>query len=165
MRSYKTMSLIFALTSGFLFSTICAAAEKTMQKNVDYGVEIPKSGEIWTLSRAIENLAVVGESTNNKPKRLKISGTITKVCQKKGCWLILTDGDRFARVTFKDYKTFVPTDTGTEPSLILGVLSEKELTASAAKHYAKDAGESTVSVGARREYSIIAEAIRIGART
>ena len=161
MRFHNALPLIIILVSSFSLSTLSTAAEQRGQGGVNYGVEIPESGETLMLSQAIDELSVNSES---KPqKAIKISGTITKVCQKKGCWLILTDGEQFARVTFKGYKIFVPTDTGTQPSTILGVLSETKLTASAAKHYASDAGESTALVGARREYSIVAEAIRIGA--
>ncbi|MFT5694019.1 MAG: hypothetical protein ACI92E_003362 [Oceanicoccus sp.] len=161
MRSHNALLLNAALISGLFFAATSVAAEKGVKPGVNYGVEIPESGKIWSLSSAIGNLAV--GSDGKKEKTLKISGIITKVCQKKGCWLILTDGEDFARVTFKDYETFVPTDTGTKPGLVFGILSVKELTASAAKHYASDAGESTDLVGARHEYSIVAEAILIGA--
>jgi hypothetical protein len=163
MRSHKPFLLLTTLLGSLSFSIIASAGDATVQQSASYGLDIPESGKIWALSKAIDNLTVGDES--KELKTIKISGIITQVCQKKGCWLVLTDGEQFARVTFKDYKTFVPTDTGTEPGIVLGVLSEKKLTASAAKHYASDAGESTELVVARREYSIVAEAIRIGAKS
>src|SRR5690606_40565909 len=35
-------------------------------------------------------------------------GTILDVCQKKGCWIVVSDGTSQMRVTFRDYSFFLP---------------------------------------------------------
>ena len=39
---------------------------------------------------------------------LRITARVEQVCQTKGCWMIVTDGEHEARVTFEDYGFFVP---------------------------------------------------------
>jgi hypothetical protein len=94
---------------------------------------------------------------------IKIQGQITEVCQAKGCWMILVDGDTYARVTFEDYGFFVPIETSMQRSVVYGVLTETVLTGEQADHYAKDAGsQSTLALkGEVKEYSIVARAVQL----
>jgi hypothetical protein len=39
-----------------------------------------------------------------------IHGQVTEVCQKKGCWTVIREGDEHVRVRFKDYGFFLPKD-------------------------------------------------------
>lgn len=129
-------------------------AEEWRESMKLYGAEIPKAGEIVTLKRSIENIAV------SQDQLQKISGIVTKVCQKKGCWMILTDEDSHARITFKDYEFFVPATTGRVKAIVYGELTEAKLSERRAKHYAKDAGQSGENIkGSINEYSIVASGV------
>jgi hypothetical protein len=44
-------------------------------------------------------------------KAVCIEGTVEKVCQSKGCWLELKQGERSVHVTFAGYSFFVPKDS------------------------------------------------------
>jgi len=39
-----------------------------------------------------------------------VEGVMTEVCQKKGCWMEVKDGDESIHVVFKDYAFFMPKD-------------------------------------------------------
>jgi hypothetical protein len=93
-------------------------------------------------------------------------GEVTEVCQAKGCWMILVDGDSYARITFKDYGFFVPIETSMQRSVVYGVLSEHVLSGEQAEHYAQDAGaQSTLELqGEVREYSLVASAVQLESR-
>jgi hypothetical protein len=41
-------------------------------------------------------------------QRVRLEGRIEKVCQQKGCWLELKEGERSVLVTFEGYSFFVP---------------------------------------------------------
>ena len=69
----------------------------------------------------------------------KFSGRIVEVCQAKGCWLMLEDGGRAARVMMKDHAFSVPKDAS-GAAIVFGTLSEKTLDAKTARHLAEDAG-------------------------
>ncbi len=120
-----------------------------------FGDAMP-AGPSQSLAEAIE--ALDAEAVSN----LKLEGTITKVCKKKGCWMVLTDGDVYARVTFKDYGFFVPTDSGGLSSTVYGELQQKTLSRKEARHFAKDEGADPKQIkGDVVEYAIVASAVEI----
>lgn len=85
-----------------------------------------------------------------------ISGRVTQVCQKKGCWMILAEGDFFARVDFNDHAFLIPKDTQGQAA-VLGHLVKKQLTDEQRAHYAEEgAGELPAD-----SYELVADAVRI----
>ena len=94
--------------------------------------------------------------------KVVVTTRIAKVCQKKGCFFIAQDGDAVARVTFKDYGFFIPTDSGGKEVTLAGVFERRELSESQARHYQDDLGESRARPPAGGvEYQIVATSIRI----
>jgi hypothetical protein len=93
-------------------------------------ITIPRTISV-TVSDAIEK-------TELHAKPILVRGTINDVCQRKGCWLMVTDGVEEMRVTFKDYAFFVPTDSDGRNVMIEGVVTEEEISEGAAKHYASE---------------------------
>ena len=86
-------------------------------------------------------------------KQVMISGEVLDVCQKKGCWLVVSDGTSQMRVTFKDYGFFVPTDVSREV-VLQGVVFVEELPEETAKHYAEESkGEDPSAIeGPQKSY-------------
>jgi hypothetical protein len=93
---------------------------------------------------------------------VRVAGTIGKVCQKKGCWFYVRDGDQEVRVTMKDYGFLVPIGSAGRKASIEGVLTVRELSEGQAKHLAEDGGEDPNKVtGPQREYQLVATAVGI----
>lgn len=85
------------------------------------------------------------------------SGRITQVCQKQGCWLVLTgDSGEFARVFMHDHTFSVPKDARGE-AVVYGTLGEKKLTAEEVAHLKKDGAAAP----AERELQIEATSVLI----
>jgi uncharacterized protein DUF4920 len=64
-----------------------------------------------------------------KPKdgeKVRLEGTIEKVCQNKGCWLTLRQGEQRVHVTFEGYSFFVPKDSASRPVVLEGKVVVKE---------------------------------------
>jgi len=141
-----------------MFST---SADNSFSVDQTFGGEVPVEGDAVTLEQAIANLEQGQEGF------VKIQGEVTEVCQAKGCWMILVDGDTYARVTFEDYGFFVPIETSMQRSVIYGELSEHTLSGAQAEHFAQDAGaQSTLKLeGEVREYSILARAVQLENRS
>ena len=59
-------------------------------------------------------------------KKVRLEGTIEKVCQNKGCWLELKQGTRSVHVTFAGYSFFVPKDSTGQPVVLEGRVVVKE---------------------------------------
>lgn len=135
-----------ALLTLFAAATVCAG---------DYGAPMPAEGTPLPLGAAIEQAEDAGRYEG------KIRGRITQVCRRKGCFMVLADDRHAARVTFKDYGFFVPTDTAPGMTTVFGELTARPLTPEEANHYAADAGRPGEATAAVREYSIIATAVHI----
>ncbi len=120
-----------------------------------FGDAMPEAPDAVTLGDAIASLDT-GETVD-----AKIAGKITEVCAKKGCWMVLTDGSDYARVRFKDYSFFVPTDSDGHEAVVMGSLTAKQISADEANHYEKDAGREGKYRGEQREYSIMASSVVI----
>lgn len=95
-------------------------------------------------------------------KEVVIQTTVAKVCQKKGCFFVAQNEENTARITFKDYSFFIPTDSKGKKVTLVGTFDKKVLTEDKAKHYAEDAGEDTEKIkGEQVEYSIVATSVSI----
>lgn len=134
----KLSALLVSFVAAFTF---VANADKSFTADQSFGAEMPVSGESVSLRQAI---AAIDSGT---AQHIKIEGQVTEVCQAKGCWMILVDGDSYARITFEDYGFFVPIETSMQRSLVYGVLTEHVLSGEQAEHFAQDAGaQSTLAL-------------------
>lgn len=94
---------------------------------------------------------------------VRVSGTIEKVCQKRGCWLVVKDGASEARVVMKGGAFTVPTDSQGKKAQVEGLLKVRIFTEAQAKHLAEDGGEDPSKVtGEKKELLITATAVEIG---
>jgi peroxiredoxin Q/BCP len=85
-----------------------------------------------------------------------LTGSITRVCQKKGCWMILADGDDFLRVDFNDHAFLIPKDSSGQAH-VMGHLVAKELTAEQIAHYESEGAEGLKS----KQFEIVADSVKI----
>ena len=99
-------------------------------------------------------------SDSNIGLTLAVRAPVAEVCRNKGCWMVLTERGRSARVTFRDYAFFVPKDLAGKTVIAEGTLSRKVLSADEAEHLAKESGTPGSSVPMpREEWSLIASSI------
>ena len=94
-----------------------------------FGAAMP-AGEAQPIAKALIDLSGTAR---------KYSGRIVEVCQAKGCWMMLEDDGRAARVMMKDHAFSVPKDAS-GAAIVFGTLSKKTLDAATAQHLAEDAG-------------------------
>ena len=119
-----------------------------------YGTSMPTSPEPVALSTAMKT---VGDFIG-KPS--KLSGRVGLVCQQKGCWMMLTDGDASVRVKFGNDAFFIPKDAS-GAAQVFGQLEEIKMSAAHAKHMAEDAGQDSRNVQATKEYRVMATSVVI----
>ena len=96
----------------------------------------------------------------------KMKGTVTKVCQAKGCWMTLDLGDgNEVMVKFKDYSFFVPKDIVGKAVVVNGKAYVKEVPVEVLQHYAEDAGKSAEDIVAitkpKKTFSFEADGVLI----
>jgi hypothetical protein len=96
---------------------------------------------------------------------VKVTGTVGKVCQKKGCWMVITDGESTARVLVADHALAIPMDGDGKAAIVEGTLEVKELTEANVAHLKQD-GDSTIEGdAARQEYFLHATAVELSANS
>jgi len=77
----------------------------------------------------------------------KVTGTVTGVCQAKGCWMTLDTGNgNCMMVTFKDYGFFVPKDITGKSVVIDGKAEIRTVSVDEQRHLAADAGKSQAEI-------------------
>jgi len=112
-----------------------------------FGAPMP-AGEAVPLRAALE--AGAGDAP------VKLTGRITEVCQKEGCWLVLADGDHFARVKMAGHAFFVPKDAS-GAAAVFGMLEEIDVPAAEAAHLREDGATAP----AAREFRIEATSVEL----
>ena len=114
-----------------LFSNVLFAEE--IKQPAKFGAEI-------TLSESLTVDQAIGQIDQIKEKEVLLAGKVTKVCQMKGCWMAFNSQLGPVRVTFKDYAFFVSEELVGKRVLAQGMMFEKTMSVSEARHYAQDAG-------------------------
>ncbi len=121
-----------------------------------FGAAMPTGVESMSLA------AVVEQSQALSGQAVRIEAEIVQVCQKKGCFFIARDGDAVARVRFKDYGFFIPTDAAGKTVQLAGRIEKVELSPEQAAHFAEDLGQPAPATQAPVfEYQIMATSVQI----
>jgi hypothetical protein len=120
-----------------------------------FGAPLPENATPLNLEDLVKN------NDKYQDQEVLLATRIAKVCQKKGCFFVATQGAATARVSFKDYGFFIPTDSGGKDVVLLGTFSRKSVSEKEAEHYAADLGETAASNPERFQYSIVASAVKI----
>ena len=60
-------------------------------------------GEAFTVTKSIPASEVIGNPAAHLDGPIRVTGTVSDVCQKKGCWLVLSEGENHMRVLMKDH--------------------------------------------------------------
>jgi hypothetical protein len=100
-------------------------------------------GDSITMENATPSDHLIGQMHGKDSLKIKLTGIISEVCQKKGCWMTMNiDGGKSMQIRFKDYGFFVPKDASGKTAFIEGVAFNDTIPVAELKHYAEDEGKS-----------------------
>lgn len=132
-----------------------------MQDGINYfGAEIDESNVV-----SVEDAIKVLNTQDTAD--IKIEGTISSVCQSKGCWMTLTNEnvEEPVFIKFKDYAFFVPKNSAGKKAILEGKFYSKETPVDELRHYAEDKGESAEEIAKitepKKELSMMASGVMI----
>ncbi|MCE2504072.1 MAG: DUF4920 domain-containing protein [Chlorobi bacterium] len=150
----RMIFLLPLLAFGF---SVLVTAQEVDEVSILYGEELD------TTMRISHGVSGVVTDTTLHNTTIKVYGTILDVCQKKGCWMVISDGQSQMRITFKDYGFFVPTDCGGKQARVQGVVSVEEIPEDLAKHYAEESESEDPDAisGPQRVATMVATGVRI----
>jgi len=93
---------------------------------------------------------------------IRVEGTVEAVCQKKGCWMVLADGNVKARILMKDHAFALPTDARGKKAQVEGTVEKRTLSEAQVKHLAEDAGKDpNAEQGTRVEFVLTATGVEL----
>ena len=129
------LSIAFCLVTVFAY-----AQDATSFDGKSFGEGV-KKGDVITTS---EISAKLGDKAKAD---MKVTGVVTLVCQKKGCFmnLAMPNGETIF-VNFKDYAFFMPKDIAGKKVVIDGFAERKETSVEDLKHFAEDAKKSAEEI-------------------
>ncbi len=144
-------SAVFAHEPGHDHGGAVPEAKVDAQGHSSFGQPMP-AGAAISVADAIDN------SDKYVAGPHKLSGRIGKVCQTAGCWMVLGEGEKSARVFFEN-GVVIPKDAAGEAE-VYGTLSVKVLDEATRKHLAEDSGQDPSKVaGDSKEVRISASSV------
>lgn len=119
-------------------------AKEEVSKDTLMGIEFSKEGALTTEEFVT---AFVGKDS----MEAKITGTVSEVCKKKGCWMTMDLGNgKTMRVSY-DYKFLLPLNCDGLPIVINGMAYVDTISVADQKHYLEDAKASKEEIDAITE--------------
>ena len=95
-------------------------------------------GEAFVESSRITIDEALAHPMEHADTTVLLEGSIGSVCQNKGCWMYITNGESKIRVTFKDYGFFVPVDSEGKRVRVQGVIQVKVVEEEVLRHWAAE---------------------------
>lgn len=126
---------------------VAVAGEAAWEK---FGADVP-AGPVVPLAQALADPAA------HEGQARVFSGRVVDVCQKKGCWVMLEDEGRGARVLLGDHDFYVPKDVRGQAQ-VHGVLSRAALSPEARRHTAQETSGAAVP---EVEFRILADGVQV----
>jgi uncharacterized protein DUF4920 len=78
-------------------------------------------------------------------QKVRLEGTIEKVCQNKGCWITLREGEQRVHVTFEGYSFFLPKDSAARAVVLEGKVVVKEPDPAQVAHLKSEGGGTSAA--------------------
>ena len=143
--------ILFAAT--ILLAVACTNNKKTEEtveaNHMIYG------DSTMTDEGVITGVELMGILESNDSAQVKVIGTISEVCSKKGCWMeVDLDENNQMLVRFLDYGFFMPLDAAGSTAIIEGIAKVDTLSVAWLKHQLEDAEASQEEIDAITEPEI-----------
>lgn len=146
---YRSFLFLFVFT--LLFGA-CGQAPQTQSKEAAQTNQF--FGEQISVDQAISYNDLLAKMENSDSLNVKVTGEVSAVCQKKGCWMnIVSDqeGKPEMFVKFKDYGFFMPLNIMGRKVVMDGYAFRSVTSVEELRHYAEDDGKSKEEIEAITE--------------
>lgn len=167
----KTQLNLLSLLAILFFVVACGSADQTAAEDNAATEETTEEAQgPETFGAAFEPVEVVayenlaGQMTEADSVAITVQGEVSAVCQKKGCWMNITQANgEEMMVRFKDYGFFMPLDIAGREVIMNGKAFYQLTTVDELRHYAEDAGKSKEEIEAitepKRELAFLADGV------
>lgn len=156
-RRYTRLSRSIARAALLLAaSAVLFGAEASLPSGDDFG-----NGITLAATRPLSEVMAEPERYTEEP--VLVRARISDVCQRKGCWTILREGESTVRVRFKDYGFFLPKGISGREALVEGVVTIRTMSEREARHFAAETrgGKPEEIHGPQHEIGFVATGVRV----
>lgn len=96
-----------------------------------------------------QNALTVSQAVDpvNYGRTIRVKGAIDAICQEEGCWMVISDGSKKLRISFKDEAFTVPMKLQGQV-LVEGIVKEELLAEDVAKAIGPTIGKSDAEIAA-----------------
>lgn len=111
-------------------------------------------GEAFTPAKVIKYDELRAKMGTQDSLETVLVGTVTEVCQAKGCWMSIASADANGEsmmVRFKDYGFFMPKDISGRKVVLNGYAFREVTSVDELRHYAEDANKTQAEIDAITE--------------
>jgi len=145
----RSFLLLFVV---FLLFGACGQAPQTQSKETAQTNEF--FGDKISADQAVSYEDLLQKMESSDSLNVKVTGQVSAVCQKKGCWMnIVSDqeGQPEMFVKFKDYGFFMPLNITGRKVIMDGYAFRSITSVDELRHYAEDDGKSKAEIEAITE--------------
>lgn len=108
---------------------------------------------VSTEAPAVDVADVLAQPAAFAGRDVQVRGTISEVCQERGCWVRIADAAGSAETVFVKFTCpvdgrLIPQDAAGKPIQVQGQVVVEEMSQDQARHYATDAGKPQAQIEA-----------------
>lgn len=112
----------------------------------------------------IEFSDLLKNASENNDKVVIVKGDVSEVCQKMGCWMVMSGGGKSVRIkTLHEF--FLPKDIAGSKAIVIGTFRVTEITEDMARHYNEESKNPAIKtediIGPQKVYEMDAMGIKI----
>lgn len=113
--------------------------------------------EAETAPVAVAEVLAASDALIDQP--LTVTGRMTDVCTRRGCWAVFEDNGEMLRVKVRDHNFAIPSDLR-GPAVAHGVLSKVEISPAYAQRMVDEYGADPIVLERLYELQLIADGVR-----
>jgi len=161
----RALALTFVVSLPLPQASASPHSDEAPTTKASSGAKVIKRGSALPKGEVISLDAVAKDPESFSGKRVLVTGTISAVCQAKGCWMTLAGSEPTARarVTFKDYAFFVPKNGKGMKAVLEAEVKIKMMSDAERQHLAED-GKVSVDQIPKVELRLVASGLELSAQ-
>ncbi len=150
--------LIFALVLATGCSTVHAEEPAVQTDDATWKY----FGAPFTVASALPASQVLADPAAHADKPVRMTGELSEVCAKMGCWAVVRDGEgRSVRITMKDHSFGIDKDTKGRKVDVEGQLVSQKVDPKKLEHYAEEGATEHPEAGKDVAWSMVASSVAV----
>jgi len=119
-------------------------------------------GEPFTVATSVPASTVLADPAAHASAPVRMTGELSEVCQKMGCWAVVRDGEGHSvRITMKDHAFGIDKDTKGRKVDVEGTLVSKDVDPKQLEHYAEEGATEHPEAGKTKAWSLVASSVAV----